>query len=58
VSISGQTNQSYQVEAAEDPVSGPWEPLAIIPLTCGPRLFVDYESVNKARRFYRSRRVE
>ena len=58
VSISGQTNRSYQVEATEDPVTGPGELLALIPLTSGPRVFVDQESPTKTKRFYRSRRVE
>jgi hypothetical protein len=49
--FTGQTNWLYRIEATTDFLT--WLPLADIPYTNGPFLFVDPQTTNFPRRFYR-----
>lgn len=44
--------------AADDLTGDRWEPLATLTLTTSPRVYVDWDSAGKARRFYRAVWVE
>jgi Immunoglobulin domain len=58
VSVSGEAGRSYRLEAADDLTESAWEPLATLTLTTSPRVYVDWDSAGKARRFYRAVCVE
>ncbi|WCJ59534.1 choice-of-anchor C family protein [Fontisphaera persica] len=52
--IYGVTGEVYRIEAAEDPVNGPWITLTNLVLQSSPLLWTDPAGMTAPRRFYRA----
>ena len=55
--ISGVVGASYRIDWSADLATGSWVPLTTITLTQSPQDWVDLESIDQNRRFYRAVRV-
>jgi hypothetical protein len=53
LSFAGVIGRSYRIEAADNPNSGPWTPLATVNLTQSPYAYTDADATTKSSRFYR-----
>jgi len=51
--FAGEIGRSYRIEAADEPASGKWSPIAIVTIDKSPFTFMDSDTTPRTKRFYR-----